>query len=316
MEKEFVKKWYKPSEIDLTARVGNPPQGSKLGYSCLENLYTALAGGFTMIYGPPSSGKTRLHFQFLVNQVKAYSNYHVIYSPETGEKEEVKQLLMAIMWGKKFYDMTLAEVREAEKMVDRFFFIVDDYDLTYKDLFNQAVHIERKQGIKVASVTADPHNTLTEMEFEGVSTEAKRLGATLKFVKVASRKMQWHTYILSHVRDMVMEKVEYSDGTKRLTWPMANMGDLLGGQEPSRHGEMMVSLWRPKVYYDLQGNPTTMMHDGYALPANAVFVSIQKVKPEEAGEWGTAMLFYDKSKQQYYEHLGGQQLYGLEYKNL
>lgn len=315
MEKpEVVKKWYKPSEIDLTPRIGNPPQGMKMGYYCLEDKYMALSGGFTMIYGPPSSGKTRFHFQVLVNQSKAYGAHHVVYSPETGEKEEVKQVLMGIMFGKKFYDMNKEEHDQAAKLVDKFFFIVDDYDITYEELYRQAGDIQRKQNVKINTVTADPHNVLSEMKFDGATTEAKRLGKTLKFVKQSSRAMQWHTFILSHVRDMDMTSMEYSDGAKKLTWPLANMGDVLGGQEPSRHGEMMISLWRPKVYYDTSGNPTTIMYDGYPLPANAVFVNIQKVKPEEAGDWGTALLFYDKQQQQYYEQIGGNQLYGWEYK--
>lgn len=318
---EVTKKWYSFDEIHdsvLESLSKGIRKGYKVGFRCMEDLYSARFGGTTFKYGPPSSGKTRIHFNDLIAMTRHYGAINVIYSPETGYKEDVMRLICGIMARKRFWDMTKAEFTEVYKIASRFFYIIDDFDVTYKDIFAQAYDIQKVTGKKVFSITADPHNMVAEHPeiLDGATQRDLKLRATLKYIRKTAAKMDLHAHIINHTRDMQPVQMEYSDGTKKFTLPPASGSDLLDGQEWHRQGEMMLSYWRPRVYYDTNGYPVTAMIDGLPLEANAVFVNMNKVKPEEYGNWGSAKLFYDKEAQSYYEMNQLLKQYAWEYKGV
>jgi hypothetical protein len=172
-----------------------------------DDYYSIRLGYTTYIYGAPFTGKSKFCFNILVNLSVNYGLKHLIYSPETGAKEDVYAMLIQIYAQGDITNTFKNQIpdekyKEAKTFIGKHFIVIStdetDTDLTLEELLDYADIISAKFETKIDTITIDPWNELKHEE------EYKRdlyLNAALKKARVNARKKNRHIFILTHVRD-------------------------------------------------------------------------------------------------------------------
>jgi hypothetical protein len=114
-------------------------RGKYLGFDSLDLCYTLRNRATTYIYGAPFSGKTEFWFECLANLSELYGYKHAIYSPETGDRQEIIAELISKHCRKPFYKDLRGQLSEQElyralDWIDEYFFFIDpDKDISPED---------------------------------------------------------------------------------------------------------------------------------------------------------------------------------------
>ena len=268
------------------------------GWKQVDDIYRMYPGYTTYLYGPPFSGKSQLWLHYLYQISCRYGLTHVVFSPETGDKEDVFSKLIEIRAGSSFYDtgygkMTPEQFESALKWVGNHFIVVDpeDNEMTMDDMFSYCEIVERDNGIKIDTITIDPWNDLDHDM--GDERDDIYLQKKLKKARKQAKTTGWHIAIVTHARDQQPRKGFNENGDPLFFYPPASFRDVAGGQAWSRRGFQMVSVWRPPV--------ELAEFDGESLKGNEVYWIQQKFKPEYAGAIGKAKLHYNVKEKRYYE---------------
>ncbi len=275
--------------------------GLSRGYFCgwdeLDKYWTLKLGTTSYWYGAPYSGKTQIWFEILLNTSKFYNFKHAIFSPETGGADDIFIELAQIYTGKDFYkdyhnQMSESEKREAMTFLDNHFVIIDPSDelITIDDFYNYVDIIERKYNTKIHTTTVDPWNELRH-EFDKHTMRDVYLEWALGKIRQNARINQRHNCIITHITQQA--QVKGPDGT--MYYPPASFREVAGGQSWARKGMGMISIYRPpEGMKDQNGRP---------YESNTTLLQVQKVKPKGSGMKGTAALYYDVKRHQFYEGL-------------
>jgi hypothetical protein len=267
-------------------------RGKDIGFDCLRDLYTVKPACTTYIMGSPTSGKTEFWFEILLNLSEFYGWKHVIYTPETGTKEEIVAELCSKYIRKPFYKNYSGYMSESEKYsalawLSQYFYIIDpaDKDLTIVEFYDEVEALEKKEKIHIDTTTIDPYN---ELKNEFKDRQDLYIESLLGLCRRNAMKHNRHNCIITHCAD---QKPMFTNG---ITWfPPPTAREYAGGQAWYRKGLAMIGAWRP---------PHQLSDDkGRPYEKNEVDIIIQKAKPKGIGEKGTAKLYFDWHKNRYYE---------------
>lgn len=289
-----MKTYRRISKIDLAEeKRSGKKKGLYCGFEGLKEKYSLRPGCCTYIYGSPYSGKTEFWLEILMNLSELHGLRHAIWTPETGTPGNVAAELISKRLRKDFYTQaTDKDIYDAQAWLDHHFIIIDEDGLIFSvDEFYDLVDQAEKETGKIHTTTVDPWNEFYHSFADYSGREDKYLEQKLGWIRLNARAKNRHNAIITHVRDQ--EKRE-SGGINY--YPPATPREMAGGQAWFRKGEAMICVWRPPY-----------LPERYEM--NQAEIYIQKAKPKGIGELGECSLFYDKSKNRYYERYEGQDRY-------
>jgi len=278
-------------------------RGYSVGWSWDLFPYTVKLGSTTYLGAAPATGKSEFMKEVMINLSCLHGLNHVIYSPETGNYQEIYAELCHSFLGKPyikgFNSMTEAEKTHAEMFIDDHFVIVDpiDEDLTLEKFYELVDEIETTTGKIIHTTLIDPWNELTEDYLPNdLGREDKYLSRMLGYARKNARAKNRHNFIVTHVRDQAMKQV------KEISYfPMAHAREFAGGQVWFRKGNTVLIPWRPP--YGLSGT------DNRPYQTNELHVRIGKSKPKGVSKNGTYVMFLDVERYQYYIMWEGKRIY-------
>ncbi len=278
-------------EVDNLYEVGIV-KGVNIGFNCLNDLYSVKLGSTTYIMGSPYSGKTEFWLEVLINLSEFHGWNHVIFTPETGSREEIVAELCSKYLKKPFYNydnrMTEAEKYKAMTWLNEHFYIVDpDENITPNQFYATVDEIEKEFDTKVHTTTLDPYNELKN-DLGETGRQDLYIEELLGFVRRNARINKRHNCIITHAAD---QQPKEENGITYYPPPTARQ--YAGGQAWFRKGLGMIAIWRPP--FGLIGV------DGVEYKENETHVIIQKTKPKGTGRRGTAKLFFNNHKNRFYE---------------
>lgn len=291
-------------------------KGYDVGYKCLEGKVSFLEGYTTYWYGPPASGKTEMELQLLMNMAMKYGTNTVVFTPESGDVREVFAELVQKYARGNFFEgfksrVSEREVMDAYEFIKDHFIVIDpdDSELTYMDMIDLTVVIERKYNMKIDFLLIDPWNEL-ELPNAGDGLQFA-LERALTKIRRASKANGWHTILSTHVRDQEFRKVD-----NRVYFPMATAREIAQGQGWYRKGMQMISQWRP---LDTNKKPLPKSVLGFSdmdgdYDVSETVLSVDKSKPKGIGAVGIIDgIYFDAEKHNYYEWVNGKKCYCWDY---
>lgn len=273
-------------------------RGYETGWKKFDQYYTARPGYTTYIYGAPFTGKTVFWFNVLVQFSIKYGLKHLIYSPETGDKDDVYALLIQIYAGGDITSTYKNQIprekfAQAKEFIGRHFIVIStdetDTELSPDELLDYVDIVEGKYG-RIDTVTIDPWN---ELEHEEEYQRDLYLNRVLKRVRVNARKRQRHVCIITHVRDM---KPIGTDEYGTMIFPFPTPHDIAGGQVWYRKGFMMLALYR---HFVQDGVDSVKISKHKEFKATQLDVRVHKFKPEGTGKRGEIEFNYFPHLHQY-----------------
>jgi hypothetical protein len=274
-------------------------KGYLTNWKHFDDYYSVRLGFTTYIYGAPFTGKSKFCFNMLVNLSVNYGLKHLIYSPETGSKEDIYAMLIQIYAEGDITNSFKNQIPKekydkAKNFIGRHFIVIStdetDTDLTLEELLDYADIICAKFNTKIDTITIDPWNELLHED------EFKRdlyLNVALKKARVNARKKNRHIFIITHIRD---QKPLGYDELGTAIYPFPSPNDIAGGQVWNRKGFMMMALYR---HFVLDGHESVTIGKDKIFGKNDLLVRVQKFKPEGTGKRGEVKFIYHPHKHTY-----------------
>lgn len=270
-------------------------KGADVGFDCLNEIMSVKLGCTTYVYGAPYSGKSQVWFEILINLSVLHGWKHAVYSPETGNANDIFIELMTIFIRKDFYPdfnnkMNDEEKEEAKKFIDEHFIVIDPNDgvFTIEDFFNYVDIVERIYNTKIHTTVADPFNEFRHDFSKDNNRQDMYIERVLGDFRRNAQLNERHNCLITHIQD---QAVREKDDIRY--YPPATFREIAGGQAWSRKGQQMISVWRPARGLSDE--------NGIHYLENEACVIVQKSKPKGIGKNGTARMFYDVKKHSYYE---------------
>ncbi len=269
-------------------------KGHDVGFNGLKDLYSLKKGATTYIMGSPYSGKTQIWFEFLMNLSEFKGLKHLIYSPETGSKEEIAAELCHYYMKKPFYkgefSMTDQERYKAQAWLDEHFFIVDpgEVEITIDNFLDIFKQIEALYNIKIDTATIDPFNEIKHVFDNYNGRQDLYIESMLGAIRRMAKTTNTHFCVITHCKDqtpITENGITY--------YPPPTARDYAGGQAWFRKGMAMIAIWRPPSGLENK--------DGVKYADNETHIIIQKSKPKGIGRNGLCKLYYDWQTNRYYE---------------
>lgn len=279
-------------------------RGMEIGWPYELLPITIKPGSTTYIAAQPTSGKTELWFEILINLSCKFGWKHLIFSPETGTAADVyaelcHKFIGAPIVKNNYRMMNDSDFQYAQMFVDTHFVVVDpvDEEMSIQQYYDMADKYENQHGIKFNTTTIDPWNELKEdFEPSDLGREDKYLSRILTFCRKNARKTGRHNCIINHVRDqqlIIEDKIPY--------YPIPTARDFAGGQVWFRKGNMVLIPWRPP--FGLNGK------DGLPYEENELHLKVAKSKPKGVSINGVYKLYLDLDRYQYYIMQGDKRIY-------
>jgi len=278
-------------------------RGYNVGWDWDLFPYTVKLGSTTYMGAAPATGKSEFMKEIQINLSCLHGLNHVIFSPETGNTQEIYSELCHSFVGKQYVkghvQMTEAERVHAEQFINNHFVIVDpiDEDLTLENFYSLVDDIEIHTGKTIHTTLVDPWNELTEQfEPDDLGREDKYLSRMLGYARKNARAKNRHHFLVTHVRDQAMvtvKEVRY--------FPMAHAREFAGGQVWFRKGNTVLIPWRPPYGLSDDNNRPYEM--------NELHVKVAKSKPKGVSKNGTYRMYLDTDRYQYYFMWEGKRVY-------
>lgn len=280
-------KVYKPSDLggksrDFITKVYK--KGYSTGWKGLDEYYTVKLGGTTYLNGIGGHGKSVFLSNLHVNLSRLHGLRHLIFSPETGDPEEV--LVEYIhTWSEKppnsieakyFYNNTIEmdpyfkflELKEDELSPDKFAQAWNEY----------AEHFD--------TITLDPWNEFFHDFKEFSGREDKYLEHWLGSFRRKAKETNTHLFLAAHPKPK-----KTKDGATMVP----SLYDFSGGGAWHSRAMNVLCPFRPDV-----------SDEGKEYPYhNQTDIIIQKVKPKYIGKKGQICLYLDVEKNRFYEEING-----------
>jgi len=274
--------------LDLRENSNYP--GVSTGFSSLTPFYTVRRGNTTWITGYPSAGKSQIYFQFLCNLTSARRWRHIIYSPETGNAEDIYAELIHVLTGKTFNKIypnyiTKKDLDVVIPYVINYFKIIepDNGDNSLAAFYDIAEGITKEFEIDTVGI-----DNWSDIEHDMLKrgTISEYLKFELPRFNMFAKNKNVHGFILAHPKSPIIPKGETG-------LPAPTMHTMEGG-----------SLWAAK------GQNIIIVHRDFentdSITTNLI---ITKVKPKIVGKKGDIKLYYDVAANCYYEEIAGERIY-------
>lgn len=272
--------------------------------------FTYKKGFFTIVAGPPASGKTEHVISEIMTFIERDNARVLVFSPESGTKGEFISMCLTNKYGGSIYKddpnpIDEAEVEEfLEKYNDKLFVIDDDgtdaegkpiEQWTLESIFNIQEVVTKKHG-HVDYVVIDNLNDIKEPDTVNGRTD---LGLEQMYVTLRRqcRKTDSHYIVVTHSSNQG-RPLEYTkrSGEKIRYYPPITVREIRGGEANQRKGFNILALWRPP-------HGLLCPISGREYDSNETHIRVLKAKPKGAAiAQSTAVMFYNPrySKLEYY----------------
>jgi len=282
-------------------------RGVDTGFKCLDELYSIKNGSYTFILGSPTHGKSEFIFELLINQSKL-SKRSLIYSPETGNVEEIMAELVHKLTGKSAYLTNInpcddGEYEAALTIIDLYFLIVDSEEKAYsiRELFDMADKWENdNKGEKIHYIMAEPYNEIRHEMIEFGARQDLYIEQFVGDIRRYCKKTGKHVFISLHPTS---QQLKQDNGFNYYPKPLPR--EAAGGQALFRKAMSWITIWRP---------PNNYPHENGVHGDNDLIVSIDKAKPKGVATKGETKMFFDWKKNRYYEEFNGERYYAFEHE--
>ena len=189
---------YKDKITDLFAK--GTGKGYSTGYASVDNIYTVAPAQMTVVTGYPSSGKSNVVDQIMVNLARADDWKFAICSFENQPDIHITRL-MEIYTRKQFFDgrekMGRQEMEDAFKWVNDHFFFIDnngEEPNSLESILDRARVLVKRIGVR--GLVIDPYNYI-EMD-RATTTETEAISTMLTKVKKFCTSTDVHTWFVAH----------------------------------------------------------------------------------------------------------------------
>lgn len=260
------------------------PKGDPTGWKSVDELYSVLAGQWTLITGIPGHGKSEFLDAMMINLAVNHGWVFSVFSPENQPHEiHVAKLLEKIV-RKPFGDGPNERINATEMsgaiawMDSHFRFIKPHPDLQVPNIRavieagarfinenDQNTGKEHKYGIVI-----DPWNEL-EHKRPSNQSETEYISETLAYVRQFAREYRVHIFMVAHPRILHRDK----DGKRPVPTPY----DVSGSAHWFNKADNCITVWRDT-------NPETRNQE--------VKIYVQKIRFKHCGKPGEATLSYDR----------------------
>ena len=283
-------------------------KGAYCGFNSLDEFYSLKKGGTTYLYGSPTSGKTEFWLEVLMTTSELHGYKHVVYLPESGNRDNIIAELISKYAKKPFYKdyknhLTQQELDMYLPALNNHFYIIDPKDkaITIQTFFEQVADIEKKKGIKIDTTCIDPWNELKH-DFTEDGRQDLYIEAKLGSIRANAETFNRHNVVITHTKTQAPTEGTHMNGGKMFYLPIPTTNDIAGGPSWFRKAMMLIAVWR---------HPQGLINKETGAPFadNEVQIVIQKFKPKGTGKKGTVKLFYDLQKNRYYEMENGSPRY-------
>jgi len=179
-------------------------RGFSTGYPSLDQIYTIAPGQLTVVTGYPSSGKSNMVDQIMVNLAKAEDWKFVLCSFENQPEVHIIRL-MEIFAGKRFHhgtnQMTIPEKEDAFRFVNDHFLFIDvngEEPSTLDSILSRAKGAIKRMGVR--GMVIDPYNYV-ELE-RANKTETESISNMLTQVRKFCMANEIHCWFVAHPSKM------------------------------------------------------------------------------------------------------------------
>ena len=275
--------------------------GLKIGFPSFDDLISFKEKRTTIIYGRPTDGKSQLLIQILCALATKHNKKALIYSPETGDVDEIYMEIISCLTGKSFlansinYRISERELYNVIPFVKDMFKVVEidekEFNLdSWLDLTEQAV-----KDYDIFSSSADNWNDLDHAESNMISEYLKR--NLVKWNRHA-KKHNYHGFVIAHARNPQLLKGD--------EFPKpARVDEIDGGYAWYAKAMNMILIHRNYEEYG----------DGWKQSSTAE-IHIKKLKKRAEGKKGICKLTFDIWQNCYYENQGEKIYLPTQFKTL
>jgi hypothetical protein len=266
-----------------------------------------LKGSYSIYFARPAEGKSEFIKEMVLNTAEFSGWKWALCTPESGAPAMVladyahgylrKPFLKPdsdednLVEGKDY-----ASPQEAERALtwlSEHVYIIDPglEDISVQDVYAQVEAYEKEHGVKFDGVVIDPYTEMSPADPSEAIHE--RVNTDLNTIRKWGVKHNVHTILSVHTAKVEERKFRL----KQQEWyyvPEPGFQELSGGQNWSRKGFMMLSVWRTPFHVD-------PWRGEYGYRPMQTQWNVQKAKPKSAGKNGTGFLYYDVFQGRYYE---------------
>jgi hypothetical protein len=282
-------------------------KGYRMPFYCMDELYSMKLGATSYIVGHEYSGKSELSFELMVWLSKKYGLSHCIFSPETGNSQEIFAEIAHKWLGKPIigeYAVSKEQVNKVLQTISRHFHVIEvDEEIDLETILDLLATYEKKIGYSINTVTIDPFNEL-QWNMNGLPRDMW-LENTLGKIRRVARKENKHITIVTH--PIESDRMYHKEGF----WLSPTRKQYAGGQGWARKGESMIAFWRPP--FENSNGESFLDEHGIPYEKNEAHFIVQKSKPKGTGKLGKAILYFDWQKSAYYETIGTKKYYAGEW---
>lgn len=256
-----------------------------------ENNLTYKKKYFCVVYGQPTSGKSEFVLQESLYLAREHGWKNILYTPETGDSEDIVANLIQKMIGKSVsytYGVPQASVDEiihCMKWLNNHFIIVEtDEGVSMEGIFEIYDEISKDLKWKADNFVIDNHNDLLDFAKGSIDRQDISIEKELTYLRRQVKKRNAYAFLVTHTSGMVPIT---ENGVKY--YPIPDPEQIRGGRSWYRKGYMLVNLWRcPLGLNDPNGVPYL---------ENQTILSVMKAKPRFTGTKGfQGNLYYNPIK--------------------
>jgi hypothetical protein len=264
-------------------------KGVYLGFPNIHEYYSMSLPGVTDWTGFPTSGKSQILMELLLNTSLFYGWKHLIYMPDVGNDVEIIADLIHKKIGKSFDNKFTNHITELEianelPWVTEHFKILTKNDLKAKitpyQFWDMATHLKEKKGLQTASIDAWKDMRHDTNQF---GRDDKYLEDVLSYRNSVAERYNLHLHTVIHPTRTDKD----ANGNRKPPTPY----DLKGGTEWYNNGKCMITVHRDPS----EPNKTELIFN--------------KIKPRSIGQQGSTHLYFDVQKFVYYNELGDRKVY-------
>lgn len=243
-------------------------QGFSTGLEAVDELFTVLPGQLSVWTGVPSSGKSELLDQVLVNLAEAENWTFAICSFENDPEFHIRKLLEKRI-GKPFGEgettrMTETELREGLAWVKDHFLFIDQSDgnaATIDSVLERARAAVRRMGCR--GVVIDPFNYLAAPNGQKFDTEA--ISDMLTQLRMFAKAFETHIWMVAHPQKLYKQDGKtpvptgYDIAGSGHWFNKADVGVTVHRNEDS--GVVEVHCWKVRFKWIGRRGQTTLSYD-------------------------------------------------------
>lgn len=281
----------KEQVIELSKK---PAAGVPCSFPSFKDKLTYKKKFFTIVYALPTSGKSEFVLQECLYLAERHDWKTLLFTPETGDPEDIIALLIHKMLGKSVSEIQGVEQAQPDEIINcmkwlnnHFIIVNTEEGITLEGLFEIVDEIERDLGWKPDNIVVDNHNDL-DFNLDASGRQDLAIEKQLTYLRRQLKKRDAYCFLVTHTSDLKAPITE-----KGVTYhPIPNPTQTRGGQSLYRKGYTIVNMWRcPEGLESPEGIPYTN---------NQSLLSVQKGKPSHTAVKGSQLnLFWDWKKSRF-----------------